>query len=269
MNLVDGDTAWRRRIQTILEHGHAVSPRKQPTTEILFEAPLTLDMARPVVTTPERKLNYRFMCAEALWILSGDNKLAPLTRFVKRMAEFSDDGETLFGAYGPPITDQLPYILEALLRDRDTRQAVLTIWRQNPPRSKDIPCTVAMSFIIREGLLHQHVFMRSSDIWLGVPYDMFSFACIGLWVVCHYNATLVTGDEAILPGALSISMVSSHLYERNRKAAEEVLMSTTSTPIQPVPEREVREGNWQALELDLITQRDLTAVEPRYWRVRP
>lgn len=134
-----GELAWRRALKRALTEGELVAPRGQRTKELLGHV-VSIDMARAVVTSPTRKLSYRFMCAEALWILAGQNELAPLTRFVKRMADFSDDGVTLAGAYGPRLVPQLPYVVDALARDRETRQAVVTIWTPSPPPSRDIPC---------------------------------------------------------------------------------------------------------------------------------
>lgn len=264
-----GDSAWRDLLRGILINGRPVAPRGQPTLEILHTNNIQVDMRRAVVTSPERKLNYRFMAAEALWILSGSNQLSPLTRFIKRFSDFSDDGETLFGAYGPPVTAQLPYVVESLLKDRDTRQAVLTIWRQSPKPSKDIPCTIAMTFSIREDRLHQHVFMRSSDAWLGIPYDMFSFACIGLRVACDYNRGALAGQQdLVLPGMLTISMTSSHLYERDIEAVRNVIASPKPQPITPCPTDILLDGNWNRIAESLEAIREDARIPAGGWELR-
>jgi thymidylate synthase len=257
-----GDAAWRDLLGTILTFGRAVAPRGQKTLEVLHTNNIVIDMSRPVVTSPVRKLNYRFMAAEALWILSGSNELAPLQRFIKTYDRFSDDGKTLFGAYGPRIMPQLDYVVKTLLTDRDTRQAVLTIWRESPPASKDIPCTVAMSFSIRDGRLYQHVFMRSSDAWLGVPYDMFSFACVGLRIGCLYNQRrdALRRQDPVVPGVLTISMTSSHLYETNFEAARTLLASTDGPAVEPVTWRCV-DSDWYDIERSLIIMRDTVSVD--------
>lgn len=264
---VPGDLAWRKRLNDILQRGTAVSPRGMQTLELLHPEPLLIDLSKPVVTTRSRKLNYRFMAAEALWILSGDNKLAPLQRFIKSYDRFSDDGETLTGAYGPMVVPQLDYVLRALLNDRDTRQAVLTIWRPNPAPSRDIPCTIAMNFSIRDNKLYQHVFMRSSDAWLGVPYDMFSFSMVGVYVACRYNSLCNPGDYVDL-GHLAISMTSSHLYEQHWGAAQLLLATEADcyTP-QRVPAVAVQCGCWAELERDLISTREGFTVHA--WQVKP
>ena len=123
----------------------------------------------------------------------------------------SDDGETFFGAYGPKIVAQLDYVVAKLLEDQDTRQAGLTIWRENPPATKDVPCTVAAFFNIRNGQLNAHVFMRSSDVWLGVPYDVFNFSMLAHLVCAHLNKR----GLRVAPGHLFLTAASSHLYAIN------------------------------------------------------
>jgi thymidylate synthase len=233
----------------------------------LNEVDVRIDPRWPVIASPARKLSYRFACAEALWITDGDNRLAPLTRFVKRMADFSDDDETLAGAYGPPYVAQLPYVVETLLRDRDTRQATMTIWRPSPAPSKDIPCTIAMVFSLRNQSFYQRVLMRSSDVWLGIPYDVFSFTVMGLKTLCAYNAAAPDALRAD-PAGLTISLVSSHLYERDAAAARAVLASDPPPPIEPLPEHLVVEGRWDLLREALVAGREDDG-RPAVWRVKP
>lgn len=261
-----GDAAWRSLMMSILQQGESVAPRGQPTREVLHTNMLRVRMCNPLVTSPMRRLNYRFAAAEALWILSGDNRLAPLQRFIKTYDRFSDDGVTLTGAYGPPVNAQLGYVLNALLADRDTRQAVLTIWRPSPAPSKDIPCTIGMVFAIRDGLLHQHVFMRSSDAWLGIPYDMLSFACIGIKIACLFNRA-VPDNDAIEPGTLTISATSSHLYEKDIPSALAVLASEPAPIGNSVPRDLVLAGDWAGIEDSLVAVREDAPAEHWMWQL--
>ena len=244
------DEAWRDLLHTLVVYGSKVAPRNQPTLEVLHHISLTTDLNRPVITCPTRKLNYHFMAAEALWIVAGRNDVAFLAEHNKRLLEFSDDGRVLAGAYGPRIQPQLPYVVHSLLRDRDTRQAALTIWTPNPAPSKDIPCTVAMVFSIRQAWLYQHVFMRSSDAWLGVPYDVFSFAMVAAYVACQYNLACKTAERIGL-GHQTITMTSSHLYETNFAATSAVQQADLAGPCAPVPETPVYQGRWEYLKAEL------------------
>lgn len=244
-----GDAAWRLAMQNILVGGHRVSPRGLETREILSDQLVKVDAARPVVTSPSRKLSYQFMAAEALWILDGSNKLADLLPYAPSYGKFSDDGVTLAGAYGPKIMNQVDYVVDALLRDRDTRQAVLSIWERRPAPSKDIPCTLDMTFSIRDDQMYCHTHMRSSDVWLGVPYDMFSFSMVLLYVTCRYN--MRAGVNPVDLGGLSISMVSSHMYAKDYAKAEAVLDSGEERPTAAVPQLLVLEGRWDVIRRDL------------------
>jgi thymidylate synthase len=262
-------TAWLSLLKKILTKGRAVSPRGQGTLECLSSNTLVTRLDQPLVEVSERKLNYQFAAAEALWILSGSNELAPLQRFIKGYGRFSDDGLTLSGAYGPPVMDQLPYVVDCLVSDRETRQAVLTIWKPDPKPSKDIPCTVTMVFSIRDGFLHQHVLMRSSDAWLGVPYDLFSFSMIGTRVACWYNSgTWNTTRAPVSLGRLTTTLVSSHLYDRDREAVTKVL-ATASEPasVTTTPDFWVRRGNWDAIERELTDLRESAPYSASEWQL--
>jgi len=219
------NAVWLDQLGEILSSGDTVSPRGKETRELLHST-ITVDMAQPVLTVPERRLNYQFMAAEAYWILSGDNTVDGIAPWNKHISQFSDDGKIFAGAYGPRVVDQLDYVLDKLREDPDTRQAGLTIWTPNPPPSKDIPCTVAIWFQIRgTGRirdLNVSVFMRSSDVWLGLPYDVFNFSMLGYLVAGHLNSSARDG-MIVLPNQLSLTAASSHLYATNFEAAAEVL----------------------------------------------
>lgn len=178
-------------------------------------------MHYPVLNSKVRALGYRFMFAEAAWMMSGMNTVKHIAPYSNRISDFSDDGVFYKGAYGPKIVDQLPYVVESLADDHDTRQAVINIWRENPRRSKDVPCTLSLQFLRRGHRLHTVASMRSSDAWLGLPYDCFNFTMI----TCGVIALLRQKTLDILDlGYLTVNAGSGHLYEVNRKAAEECLI---------------------------------------------
>lgn len=228
---MDASHAWKLALTTVLDNGRLVSPRGKDT----FEVPqytTKVDMSAPVVRIKARRLNYSFMAAEAYWILSGDDKVKSIAPYNKHIANFSDDGEVFFGAYGPKIQNQLHYVVDKIRQDLATRQAGLTIWRECPPNTKDVPCTVAIFFSVRGSSLNAHVFMRSSDVWLGLPYDIFNFSMLG-HLVCgmlnHYGIHLY-------PGQLYVTAASSHLYHSNIKDVKGcILEELTRQIITPEP----------------------------------
>lgn len=211
--------AWLTMLGRLSSKQPSASPRGMKTKEILNGHTIS-SMINPVVRIPERKLSYRFMAAEAAWILSGKNDVESISKYNKHIAKFSDDGVSFFGAYGPKVKNQIEYVIKKLAEDTDSRQAVINIWRENPPKTKDVPCTISLQFIIRDGILRCIDTMRSSDIWLGWPYDVFNMSCISNYIKLrlkqdhNINVTL---------GTLCLNAGSQHLYENNFENAEKVL----------------------------------------------
>lgn len=205
------NSAWLETVDAVLKYGNPISPRRQGTWEIVG-ARSVFDMNYPVVTNAARKLSYRFMLAEAIWILSGSNKVEDIAPYNKNMVQFSDDGVTFFGAYGPRVVSQLLYVASKLMQDIMTRQAVMTIWKINPIPSKDIPCTIGSQFLIREERLHVIHTMRSSDVWLGWPYDVFSFTMVATWLCIWLRQQ---GMKDLTLGSFVLNAGSQHIYEQH------------------------------------------------------
>ena len=206
---------WIDLVDLIVSAGKTTFSRGFTCIERL-NSTTTISMEYPVMGIKERKLNYRFMIAEALFILSGDNTVAGITPWCKKMAEYSDDGEVFFGAYGPRIASQKEYVVSALNADPGTRQAVMTIWRENPPKTKDVPCTVSLQFLVRFDKLHCIANMRSSDAWLGWPYDVFNFSMLSACIALSLK-------QKVKLGKLYLNAGSQHLYERDIRAARTIL----------------------------------------------
>jgi len=199
-------------------------PRGLKITEKLNNSWI-IDMDDPIITIPERKLSYSFMFGEAAWMLEGRNDVESVSKYVDGVKRFSDDGVTFFGAYGPKIITQTSYIVDTLTKDKDSRQAVLNIWRENPRSSKDIPCTLSLQFFLREASddlwLHTVATMRSNDAWLGTPYDTFNFSAISFYIACCLN---FRGLKCKL-GSLNIQAGSRHIYENDFKKLDDVFTS--------------------------------------------
>jgi thymidylate synthase len=211
--LMPFNKAWFTVLEQLCLHGQRVSPRGhlcQEIRNVSFRCP----MADNILDSPERDLNYRFMIAEWLWISLGREDVASIARYNQNVARFSDNGKSFFGAYGPRWLHQRQYILKNLESDKDSRQAVAVIWQKNPPKSKDIPCTLTFQFLVRDSKLHMTVSMRSSDVWLGLPYDFFNFSQLG---------NEVAGELMLERGDLTMHLCSSHLYASNADAATEIL----------------------------------------------
>lgn len=205
---------YQQMLAIIIANGEHVVPRGLPTREMRPLVVRLEDSLSNIITLKTRRLNYSFMAAEWLWMAWGREDVEMIAHYNKQLTKFSDDGKTFFGAYGVRITEQLNYVLETLRRDPDSRQAVMSLWRPNPPQTKDVPCTSLMQFMIRNGKLETIVTMRSSDVWLGIPYDIFNFTRIQAGVAAELDLT---------PGPITLQLGSSHLYEADLTRAWEVL----------------------------------------------
>ncbi|MFN9301362.1 MAG: thymidylate synthase [Candidatus Kapaibacterium sp.] len=222
---------WLRLLEDVLSNGERIRPRGKLCYE-LRGYQTKIDMRFPVVSVKYRKMGYKFMTAEAAWILSGDNRLENIKKYSPFIWEFSDDGHYYSGAYGPMIVDQLTYVVDMLEQDPDTRQAVLTIWRPNPRPSRDIPCTVSLQWFIRDGKLHCHDTMRSSDCWLGWVYDVFNMTMITGMILLLLRERKRKSAVAYAPlelGDLVLTAGSAHIYDKNYNEVHQLLSGSRET----------------------------------------
>lgn len=201
-----------------------VVPRGMRSRELIGVQLRLTDARNNVLVHPVRDLNYRFMVVEWLWILTGQDGLAPLTRVNSQMARFSDDGETLAGAYGPRWYTQVLHALNLLRIDQDSRQAIVCFWKNygSPAMtSKDVPCTLSYQFLIRDKRLHALVNMRSSDTWFGIPYDVFNFTMLLNWACAELRVSF----PSLKIGSLILTLGSSHLYDEHTQPALQILLA--------------------------------------------
>lgn len=217
---------WLAHLQRLRQAGAPVGPRGQMTHELLnYE--MNIDSTQNLLDIPGRRLNYRFAVAEWIWMMFGRSDVESLAQFNSIMRNFSDDGVWLTGAYGPHICAQRNRVMHKLQEDPNTRQAVIEIPRPNGP-TKDEPCTLSLQFLLRPYLarvpaLHMIVTMRSSDAWLGIPYDVFTFTQI---------QNCFAGALGVPRGWMSLRAGSAHLYERDFPLADQVLHCTDDAGIE-------------------------------------
>ena len=159
-----------------------------------------------------RQMSLSFAFGEFLWYLRGSDRLDIIEYYSKMYPKFSDDKVTVNGAYGPRIfggdLSQWEQVKRLLSKDPDSRQAVISI---HQPRdlfssSLDIPCTCVLQYFIRNGRLNGITYMRSNDIYLGMPYDIFSFTMLQEMLAVELNVEL--GSYTHMVGSL-------HIYEKN------------------------------------------------------
>lgn len=165
-----------------------VTARSRVGDVLTVREPLVITYRHPrerVLMNPVRDCNPFFHLYEALWMLAGRNDVASLQQFTSKMAQYSDDGQTLHGAYGyrwryhpdgKPYDDQLSIIIKLLRQDLTTRRLVLTMW--SPTRDlawqdtngalKDLPCNTHAYFKVCGSQLDLTVCNRSNDLVLGL-----------------------------------------------------------------------------------------------------
>jgi len=212
-----------------------ISPSKGKAREIIG-AHLLLKNPRARFSRTESRATLFSCLGELLWYLSGRNDLEFIRHFIPRYTDYSDDGVTLYGAYGPRIFGGEPEghwykIAQALSKKVDSRQAVIPIYQPADVDAvtKDLPCTCTMQFFRREKLLHMQVHMRSNDVYLGLPHDIFAFTMMQEIMA----ATIGCGI-----GEYHHSVGSLHMYDTDRDKAvmflDEGWQSTIPMPAMPV-----------------------------------
>lgn len=196
--------AWLLQVKKCVDDGIEVG-----NTLELLSSSLSFDMKYPIVLQKWRKLSYPFMFTEALYIITGRSDVRILEQHVPKFEQYSDLYPFQQGSYGPPFIEQLRYVVDTLIENEDSRQAVMSIWRPNPRKSVDIPCTLSLQFLIRGDKLHTVVSMRSSDVFTGLAYDMFCFSAMSAVVLAMLDM------EDLKLGNCYINAGSSHLYTRD------------------------------------------------------
>lgn len=173
-------------LHTLESEGVRRESRNGPVYQ--YPGPVTTVYEKPlerVVFWEQRDFNTAFCVYEALWMLAGRNDVKSVMRYVKTFGQYSDDGETAYGAYGyrwrgeafgdsDPAVDQLEVIAHRLRQNWDDRRCVLQMWDSCLDlghNGKDVPCNVTATFQVSlEGKLDLVVFNRSNDIIWGAYF---------------------------------------------------------------------------------------------------
>jgi thymidylate synthase len=166
-------------IYTIDLFGKWTKPRGFDCKEIIGAQLILTNPKNCLCTIEDRKLNYAYLIIEKMMYLSQICVPSILIAYNSKMGNYINENTKDFdGAYGPRIgkNSQLKYCYEQLKSDKDSRQAVITINDFTDRHvSKDIPCTMYLHFLIREGKLDLIANMRSNDILWGLCLDIPAF----------------------------------------------------------------------------------------------
>jgi len=222
---------WLDACEEVATEGSEHESRAGLSYETLGYAVRLLDPTNRVLTSDVRKFCPSYASAELLWYLRGQPDVKMMCAYAPQYKGFASDG-TEDGvapgySYGwrwasnpgflqEPRRGELRNQLEAaerlLLESPGTRQCVVTVYDSGDlihaieGESYDVPCTVALNFNLREGELHLGAYMRSNDVWLGLPYDVYCFTAIQEIMARKVGAEL---------GTYCHHVGSLHAYERN------------------------------------------------------
>lgn len=223
----DGRTAYADVLAKIRLFGRKRPSRNGDTLD-LGHTTIVLDDPRDALPRGVgRGISERLAAAEAIQLIGAFSAPEWLVERAPQLDPYREPSGEFWGGYGDRIGWQTRDVVDKLRADPWTRQATVTLWeadRDNEPRKRDYPCTVALGYTMQPSFtskkLDMHVTMRSNDAWLGLPYDMFQFTQL-MQTVCRMID--------VEPGTYTHTAWSMHLYERDLDRSNNVSAPTTST----------------------------------------
>ena len=218
--------AYLELMRHILDHGVAKGDRTGTGTLSVFgyQMRFALDEGFPLVTT--KRLHLRSIIHELLWFLKGDTNIHYLhEQGVHIWDEWADAGGDLGPIYGAQwrswpaadgqAIDQIRDVVETIRRDPDSRRLVVSAWNVAAlPRMRLAPCHALFQFYVADGRLSCQLYQRSADVFLGVPFNIASYALL-THMVAH-----VTGLRV---GDFIHTLGDAHLYRNHVDQAREQL----------------------------------------------
>jgi len=216
-------------MRLVLETGAVKTDRTGTGTLSVFGHQMRFDLVDgfPLVTT--KKLHVRSIIHELLWFIAGDTNIRYLNENgVTIWDEWADENGDLGPVYGkqwrswPALDggtiDQLGKVVEMIRRTPDSRRLVVSAW--NPAEIEAMalpPCHMMFQFYVADGRLSCQLYQRSADIFLGVPFNIASYALLTMMVA------QVTGLE---PGDFVHTLGDAHLYSNHLEQARQQLERT-------------------------------------------
>jgi thymidylate synthase len=206
---------YHQLLQHILEHGSRKSDRTGTGTISVFGYQMRFDLREgfPLVTT--KKVHLRSIIHELLWFLKGDTNIAYLKENgVSIWDEWADVNGNLGPVYGQQwrswatpdgrTMDQITEVIQTLKKNPDSRRIIVSAWNVSDiPDMALAPCHCLFQFYVAEGRLSCQLYQRSADVFLGVPFNIASYALLTMMIaqVCD----LEVGDFVWTGG-------DTHLY---------------------------------------------------------
>ncbi len=209
-------------LQTILDRGAVKEDRTGTGTQSIFgyQMRFPLQDGFPLLTT--KKLHLRSIVHELLWFLSGSTNIRYLRENrVTIWDEWADDNGELGPVYGyqwrhwqdarGQSIDQIQQLIDQIKTNPDSRRLIVSAWNvADVPRMALPPCHLLFQFYVAEGRLSCQMYQRSADVFLGVPFNIASYALL-THMVAH-----VTG---LIPHEFIHTLGDAHLYKNHFEQA--------------------------------------------------
>ena len=251
------DDVLRRVIGKLLKSKNRIRTSRGWTREI-FGVLLQVTHPRARLSRTEKKGTLFSCLGELLWYLAKTNDLGFINYYAPEYQADSDDGQTIRGAYGIRLfnmggNDQVANVLRLLREVPNSRRAVIQLFDASDiaKHYKAIPCTCTMQFTVRRKRLDMLTSMRSNDVFLGLPHDVFAFTMLQELLARALNITLGTYKHAV--GSL-------HIYEKHIQSARVYLREgwqrEVSMPRMPVGDP------WPSVKALLNAERELRDGRP-------
>lgn len=225
-------------LQHILDKGTDKSDRTGTGTRSVFGYQMRFDLAEgfPMVTT--KKLHLRSIIHELLWFLKGETNIQYLKENgVSIWDEWADERGELGPVYGKQwrswegadgkVHDQIKDLIDQIKKNPDSRRLIVSAWNvADLPHMALMPCHTLFQFYVADGKLSCQLYQRSADVFLGVPFNIASYALLTLMVaqVC-----------GLKPGDFVHSFGDVHLYNNHFEQAK---LQLTRTPF-PLPSMKI------------------------------
>jgi thymidylate synthase len=213
-------------LRHVLDHGAEKADRTGTGTRSVFGWQMRYDLGKgfPLVTT--KKLHLRSIIHELIWFLQGDTNTAYLKENgVSIWDEWADANGDLGPVYGRQwrawptadgkVVDQIAWVVEEIKRNPDSRRLIVSAWNVGElPKMALMPCHTMFQFYVANGKLSCQLYQRSGDIFLGIPFNIASYA-----LLTHMIAQ-VTGLEV---GDFVHTLGDAHLYSNHIEQAQKQL----------------------------------------------
>jgi thymidylate synthase len=227
-------------LETILKEGTEKPDRTGTGTISRFGHQMRFDLSEgfPVITT--KKLHLKSIIHELLWFLAGDTNIKYLTdNGVRIWNEWADENGNLGHIYGyqwrswptpdGKHIDQITKVVDSIKNNPDSRRHIVSAWNVGELDKMNLPpCHILVQFYVADGKLSCQLYQRSADVFLGVPFNIASYALLTLMMA------QVTGLQ---PGDFVHTFGDVHIYSNH---LEQVKLQLTREPF-PLPQLKINQ----------------------------